>query len=284
MQLGAEAVFVGSGIFKTDDPETRARAIVKATTHFRDPTSWRRSAGASVRRCRPRDRLRWRPRSPTGVGERRPPLTCRGLTGPTRPSEPPVPGGRRVGVLALQARTRSHARAPNASAPTPSRSDGRGARRRRRPRSCPGASRPPWRSSSSPRAVRTIEARIAAGMAVFGTCAGMILLADDVLTGGRRPAAPRGHRHLGAPQRLRPPGRLLRGRPRRHRPPRGAGARGLHPRSVVESVGPEVEVLARVEQGRPVACRQGKVIVTSFHPELSPDLRVHELFLRELAA
>ncbi len=36
MQLGAEAVFVGSGIFKSDDPSPRARAIVEATTHFRD--------------------------------------------------------------------------------------------------------------------------------------------------------------------------------------------------------------------------------------------------------
>jgi pyridoxal 5'-phosphate synthase pdxS subunit len=37
MQLGAEAVFVGSGIFKSEDPEPRARAIVEATTHFSDP-------------------------------------------------------------------------------------------------------------------------------------------------------------------------------------------------------------------------------------------------------
>ena len=36
MQLGAEAVFVGSGIFKSEDPAPRARAIVEATTHFRD--------------------------------------------------------------------------------------------------------------------------------------------------------------------------------------------------------------------------------------------------------
>ncbi|HXG92822.1 MAG TPA: pyridoxal 5'-phosphate synthase lyase subunit PdxS [Blastocatellia bacterium] len=36
MQLGAESVFVGSGIFKSSDPATRARAIVKATTHFND--------------------------------------------------------------------------------------------------------------------------------------------------------------------------------------------------------------------------------------------------------
>lgn len=36
-QLGAEAVFVGSGIFKSSDPEKRAKAIVKAATHFDDP-------------------------------------------------------------------------------------------------------------------------------------------------------------------------------------------------------------------------------------------------------
>ena len=37
MQLGADGVFVGSGIFKSSDPPARAKAIVKATTHFRDP-------------------------------------------------------------------------------------------------------------------------------------------------------------------------------------------------------------------------------------------------------
>jgi pyridoxal 5'-phosphate synthase pdxS subunit len=37
MSLGAEAVFVGSGIFKSSDPAARARAIVKATTHYQDP-------------------------------------------------------------------------------------------------------------------------------------------------------------------------------------------------------------------------------------------------------
>jgi pyridoxal 5'-phosphate synthase pdxS subunit len=45
MQLGAEGVFVGSGIFKSDNPERRARAIVEATTHFRDPA---RVAAAST--------------------------------------------------------------------------------------------------------------------------------------------------------------------------------------------------------------------------------------------
>ena len=37
MQLGAEGVFVGSGIFKSSDPERRAKAIVEATTHYEDP-------------------------------------------------------------------------------------------------------------------------------------------------------------------------------------------------------------------------------------------------------
>jgi pyridoxal 5'-phosphate synthase pdxS subunit len=37
MQLGAQAVFVGSGIFKSSNPPVRAKAIVEATTHFRDP-------------------------------------------------------------------------------------------------------------------------------------------------------------------------------------------------------------------------------------------------------
>jgi pyridoxal 5'-phosphate synthase pdxS subunit len=37
MQLGCDGIFVGSGVFKSGDPEKRARAIVQATTHFNDP-------------------------------------------------------------------------------------------------------------------------------------------------------------------------------------------------------------------------------------------------------
>jgi pyridoxal 5'-phosphate synthase pdxS subunit len=37
MQLGAESVFVGSGIFKSSDPAVRARAIVRSVTHYADP-------------------------------------------------------------------------------------------------------------------------------------------------------------------------------------------------------------------------------------------------------
>jgi pyridoxal 5'-phosphate synthase pdxS subunit len=46
MQLGAEGVFVGSGIFKSEDPPARARAIVHATTHFQDPAAIAEASGA----------------------------------------------------------------------------------------------------------------------------------------------------------------------------------------------------------------------------------------------
>src|SRR5436305_9118095 len=48
----------------------------------------------------------------------------------------------------------------------------------------------------------------------------------------------------------------------------------------VEDVGPEVEVLAEVD-GRPVLARQGRFLVAAFHPELTADTRLHELFLKE---
>jgi 5'-phosphate synthase pdxT subunit len=46
----------------------------------------------------------------------------------------------------------------------------------------------------------------------------------------------------------------------------------------VERVGEGVEVLAAVD-GHPVLCRQGDVVVAAFHPELSDDLRLHQLFV-----
>lgn len=49
---------------------------------------------------------------------------------------------------------------------------------------------------------------------------------------------------------------------------------------VVNEVGEGVRVLARIPDGRPVAVRQDKLLATSFHPELTDDARVHELFVR----
>ena len=70
MQLGAQSVFVGSGIFKSDDPAPRARAIVEATTNYRDP-SLPRSAGVWAGRCPVSRWTRWRHAWPTGAGRRR---------------------------------------------------------------------------------------------------------------------------------------------------------------------------------------------------------------------
>lgn len=129
-----------------------------------------------------------------------------------------------------------------------------------------------------------VAERLAAGMPALGTCAGMILLAREVLDGR---ADQRSFGAIDIAVRRNAFGRQIdsfeadlhvTGLPE-------APVHAVFIRApVVETVGEGVEVLAQVEDGRPVACRQGKVLVTSFHPELSPDLRVHELFLRELAA
>lgn len=129
-----------------------------------------------------------------------------------------------------------------------------------------------------------VAERLAEGMPALGTCAGMILLAREVLDGR---ADQRSFGAIDISVRRNAFGRQVDsfeadlnviGLPE-------APVHAVFIRApVVEAVGPGVEVLAQVEQGRPVACRQGKILVTSFHPELSPDLRVHELFLRELAA
>ncbi|HZO96747.1 MAG TPA: pyridoxal 5'-phosphate synthase glutaminase subunit PdxT [Gaiellaceae bacterium] len=50
----------------------------------------------------------------------------------------------------------------------------------------------------------------------------------------------------------------------------------------IEDVGPDVEVLAEVD-GHPVLARQGRFLVAAFHPELTDDTRLHELFLQEAA-
>jgi 5'-phosphate synthase pdxT subunit len=49
---------------------------------------------------------------------------------------------------------------------------------------------------------------------------------------------------------------------------------------IIEQVGPGVEVLARLADGTPVAARQGRLLATAFHPELTSDLRLHRFFLQ----
>jgi 5'-phosphate synthase pdxT subunit len=52
---------------------------------------------------------------------------------------------------------------------------------------------------------------------------------------------------------------------------------------IVSGVGPRAEVLARDPDGRPVAVRQGRVLATAFHPELTGDRRIHRLLARMVA-
>jgi 5'-phosphate synthase pdxT subunit len=52
---------------------------------------------------------------------------------------------------------------------------------------------------------------------------------------------------------------------------------------VVREVGPDVEILCRLNEGKIVAVRKGHLMATSFHPELTDDHRVHEYFLRVVA-
>jgi 5'-phosphate synthase pdxT subunit len=52
---------------------------------------------------------------------------------------------------------------------------------------------------------------------------------------------------------------------------------------IIEDVGPAVEVLARLPDGTPVAARQGRLLATAFHPELTPDDRFHRYFLHGVA-
>ena len=129
-----------------------------------------------------------------------------------------------------------------------------------------------------------LSERLSAGLPALGTCAGMILLARAVLDGR---ADQRCFGVVDIDVRRNAFGRQVDsfeadldviGLPE-------APVHAVFIRApVVERVGEGVEVLARVDHDRPVACRQGATIVTSFHPELSPDLRVHELFLRGVAA
>ena len=131
-----------------------------------------------------------------------------------------------------------------------------------------------------------VAERLADGMPAFGTCAGMILLADEVLDGRddqrsfgaidvsvRRNAFGRQLDSFEAPLAVT----VLDGAGDDDGPFPAVFIRA----PVVERVGERVDVLASVD-GRPVLCRQGPVLVAAFHPELSDDLRLHRLFLNEI--
>ncbi|GAA2866961.1 pyridoxal 5'-phosphate synthase subunit PdxT [Actinoplanes cyaneus] len=128
-----------------------------------------------------------------------------------------------------------------------------------------------------------VRKRIADGMPVYGSCAGMIMLATTVLDGRpdqesfqgiemtvRRNAFGRQVDSFEAPVGIE-----------------GIEGGEFHAVFIrapwVEQVGPDVRVLGRVasgdDAGRIVAVRQGNLLATAFHPELTGDLRVHRYFV-----
>ena len=126
-----------------------------------------------------------------------------------------------------------------------------------------------------------IKSRIASGMPTYGSCAGMILIADQILDGG---ADQEGFGGIDAQVRRNAFGRQV---DSFETDLSFAGISGAAFRAVfirapwVESVGTQVEVLASFN-GHPVAIRQGHLLATSFHPELTGDNRIHRFFVDQL--
>ena len=188
---------------------------------------------------------------------------------------------RLVGVLALQGAFAAHQRALAAT--------GASTRQVRQPADLDGLDAlvmPGGESTTMSRLLTTsglfdeIKALVSDGMPVFGTCAGMILLATDVLDGRDD------QRSFGAIDlsvRRNGYGRQIDSfEADLHVTDFDAPFHAIFIRAPkVEAVGPGVEVLAEHE-GVPVIARQGRIMVASFHPELTADPRLHARFLQEV--
>lgn len=191
-----------------------------------------------------------------------------------------------IGVLALQGDVREHLDALTGAGAT--------AVRVRTPdelAAVDGLVLPGGESTTMERLLRAFELReslvqrIAAGMPVYGSCAGMILLADEILDG-----APGQTTLGGLPITVRRNafGRQVDSFECDLPMPALAGDDPMHAVFLrapwVEEVAPDVEVLARVPHGngaasgRIVAVRRGDLVATSFHPEVTGDHRVHDYF------
>jgi pyridoxal 5'-phosphate synthase pdxT subunit len=135
-----------------------------------------------------------------------------------------------------------------------------------------------------------LRKRVAAGMCVFGSCAGMIMLADRLLDGVAGQETVGG---IDMTVRRNAFGRQvdsfeadismagIAGAPPQGRPEQGGLFRAVFIRAPwVEQTGGQVEILGtEPATGRIVAVRQGPLLATSFHPELTGDVRVHRLFV-----
>ncbi|EOM75875.1 pyridoxal 5'-phosphate synthase glutaminase subunit PdxT [Rhodococcus rhodnii] len=194
-----------------------------------------------------------------------------------------------IGVLALQGDVREHL-----AALTESGADATAVRRPEELGKVDGLVLPGGESTTMSRLLEIFDLleplreRLAAGMPAYGSCAGMILLASEILD--TRPDA----RHLGGIDMTVRRNAFGRQVDSFETDLDFAGIAGEPVRAVfirapwVERVGDDVEVLARVPHGddtdadaagRIVAVRQGAVVATSFHPEVTGDRRVHELFV-----
>ncbi|MGI8776478.1 MAG: pyridoxal 5'-phosphate synthase glutaminase subunit PdxT [Acidimicrobiales bacterium] len=199
--------------------------------------------------------------------------------------------GSKIGVLALQGASALHAEAVAALGAHPVEV--------RQPEDLAGVEAvilPGGESTTISRLLTTsglfdpLAERLAGGLPVFGTCAGMILLATEIVDGRAD------QRCFGAIDVAVRRNAFGRQRESFEAPLAVSGlAGGDFPATfirapVVERVGAGVEILATVpgpgagpDGGpQPVLCRQGPVLVAAFHPELSDDLRLHQAFLATL--
>ncbi len=125
-----------------------------------------------------------------------------------------------------------------------------------------------------------LRQRASAGFPVYGTCAGCILLAREV---DGAPAPVLGLMDIGVTRNAY--GRQVDSF-EADVPVPGLGSEPFHavfiraPR--IDTVGDGVEVVARLEDGTVVAARQGNLLVTTFHPELTGDPRFHAYFVEQL--
>ncbi|MFC2020432.1 pyridoxal 5'-phosphate synthase glutaminase subunit PdxT [Chloroflexota bacterium] len=115
------------------------------------------------------------------------------------------------------------------------------------------------------------------GLPIMGTCAGMILLADKVPDSR---VSPLGLMSIGINRNAF--GRQLESFETELAIP-ALGSEPFHAVFIrapaIEQLNGNVEILARLDNGTGVAARQGKLLVTAFHPELTDDLRFHQYFL-----
>ncbi|KAA0115937.1 pyridoxal 5'-phosphate synthase glutaminase subunit PdxT [Mycolicibacterium sp. P9-22] len=190
-----------------------------------------------------------------------------------------------VGVLALQGDTREHLAALHEAG-----ADAVKVRRLSELQSVDALVIPGGESTAMSHLLREFElleplrALLRDGMPAYGSCAGMILLAGEILDAGvpGREALPLGG--IDMTVRRNAFGRQV---DSFEEDLRFTGIDGpVHAVFIrapwVERVGPEVEVLATAA-GHPVAVRQGRMLATSFHPEMTGDRRVHAMFVDMVA-